>query len=81
MGELIDRAQMRQSNLHFWPSRRSGSDDRMPEERSEKSNHNNAKDETPRFENGAVSSREVRRSGSLMRNYSVARQRANLTRH
>src|ERR1700722_1465819 len=42
---------MRQSNLHFWPSRRSGSDDRMPEERSEKSNHNNAKDKTPRFEN------------------------------
>ena len=29
----------------------------------------------------AVSSREVSRSGSLMRNYSVARQRANLTRH
>ena len=51
MGELIDRAQMRQSNLHFWPSRRSGSDDRMPEERSEKSNHNNAKDKAPRVEN------------------------------
>jgi hypothetical protein len=49
--QLIDRAQMRQSNSHFWPSRRSGSDDRMPEERSEKSNHNNAKDKTPRFEN------------------------------
>jgi hypothetical protein len=49
--QRIDRAQMRQSNLHFWPSRRSGSDDRMPEERSEKSNHNNAKDKTPRFEN------------------------------
>ena len=29
----------------------------------------------------AVSSREVSRSGSLMRNYSVARQRANLIRH
>jgi hypothetical protein len=28
-----------------------GSDDRMPEERSEKTNHNNAKDKTPRFEN------------------------------
>jgi hypothetical protein len=49
--QRIDRAQMRQSNLHFWPSRRSGSDDCMPEEGSEKSNHNNAKDKTPRFEN------------------------------
>jgi hypothetical protein len=29
----------------------------------------------------AVSGREVSRSGSLMPNYSVARQRANLTRH
>jgi hypothetical protein len=29
----------------------------------------------------AMSSWEVSRSGSLMRNYSVARQPANLTRH
>jgi hypothetical protein len=42
---------MRQSNSHFWPSQPSGSDDRMPEERGEKSNHNNPKDKTPRVEN------------------------------
>ena len=37
--QLIARAYSRHR-----PSQRSGSDDRMPEERSEKSNHNNAKD-------------------------------------
>jgi hypothetical protein len=31
-------------------SRQRGSDDRMPEERGERSNHNNAKDKTPRVE-------------------------------
>jgi hypothetical protein len=35
----------------FSVSRQRGSNDRMPEERSEKGNHNNAKDKTPRFEN------------------------------
>jgi hypothetical protein len=39
---------MRQSNFHFWPSQPSGSDDRMPEQHSEKSNHNNPKNKTPR---------------------------------
>ena len=62
-------------------SRQRGSDDRMPKERSEKSNHKNPKDKTPLVESEGVSSWEVSRSGSLMRNYSVARQRANLTRH
>ena len=42
---------MRQSNLDRWSSQTPGNDDRMPEERSEKSNHNNAKDKTPRVEN------------------------------
>jgi hypothetical protein len=42
---------MRQSNLDRWSSQTPGNDDRVPEEHSEKSNHNNAKDETPRFEN------------------------------
>ena len=49
--QLLARVQMRQPSLRFWPSRRYGTDDRVPEERSEKSNHNNAKDKTPRFEN------------------------------
>ena len=71
--QLIACAQMRQSNLHFWPSRPPGSDDRVPEERSKKSNHNNAKDKAPR-----VATKGLSRSGSLMRNYSIARQRANL---
>jgi transposase len=35
---------MRQSNLERWSSQTPSNDDRMPEERSEKSNHNNAKD-------------------------------------
>jgi hypothetical protein len=39
---------MRQSNLRFWPSRRSGSDHRVPEEHSKKTNHNNAQDKAPR---------------------------------
>jgi hypothetical protein len=39
---------MRQSNLHFWPLRPPGCDDRLPEEHSKKHNHNNAKDKTPR---------------------------------
>jgi hypothetical protein len=76
--QLIARAHMRQSNLHFWPSRPPGSDDRVPEERSKKSNHNNAKDKARVSRPRAVSSWEVSRSGSLMRNSSVARQRANL---
>jgi hypothetical protein len=33
------------------PSQHSSSDDRLPEERGEKRNHNNAKDKTPRVEN------------------------------
>ena len=45
----IDRLRsMRQANLHFRPSRPPGSNDRVPEERSKKSNHNNAKDKAPR---------------------------------
>jgi hypothetical protein len=77
--QLIARVKVRQSNLHFWMSRPPGSDDRVPEERSKKSNHNNANAKAPRV---ATKSRvEVSRSGSLMRNYPVARQRANLTRH
>jgi hypothetical protein len=39
---------MRQSNLHFWPSQPPRRDDRLPEEHTEKSNRNNAKDKTPR---------------------------------
>ena len=39
---------MRQSNLDRWSSQTPGNDDRMPEERSEKSNHNNAKDKASR---------------------------------
>jgi hypothetical protein len=46
--QLIARAQMRQSNSHFSPSRRPGTDDRVPEERSNKSHQNNAKDWTHR---------------------------------
>ena len=42
---------MRQSNLDLWLSPTPGSDDRVPEERSQKSNHNNAEDKTPRVEN------------------------------
>jgi hypothetical protein len=34
------------NRIHLWPSRRSGTDDRVPEERGEKSNHNNAKNKT-----------------------------------
>jgi hypothetical protein len=44
--QLNARAQ--NANLHFWPSQPSGSDDRMPEQHSEKSNHNNPKNKTPR---------------------------------
>jgi hypothetical protein len=43
--QLIARAQMRQSNLHLWPSRPPGSDDRLPEEHAKKRNHNDPKDE------------------------------------
>src|SRR4029077_21156982 len=39
-----------QSNLRFSPSQHSGTDDHVPEERSNKSHHNNAKDQTPRVE-------------------------------
>ena len=64
--QLIARAQMSQSKLHFWPSQTPGSDDRMPEERSEKSNHNNPKDKTPRFENrGGVVARGQLGSGPI----------------
>jgi hypothetical protein len=56
-------------------SQPSGSDDRMPEERSEKSNHNNAKDKTLLVAiKGVLLSCGVGWSGSLMRNYPVARQ-------
>jgi hypothetical protein len=50
VGAIDCPLQMRQSNLHVWPLQPLGSDDRLPEERSEKSNHNNAKDKTPRIE-------------------------------
>jgi hypothetical protein len=77
--QWIARIKVRQSNLHFWMLRPPGSDDRVPEERSKKNNHNNANDRAPRVATkGRV---EVSRSGSLTRNYPVARQRANLTRH
>jgi hypothetical protein len=47
----------------------------MPEERSEKSNHNNAKDKTLLVAiKGVLLSCGVGWSGSLMRNYPVARQ-------
>jgi hypothetical protein len=52
--QMIARAQMRQSNLHLWPSRPPGSDDRVPEEHSKKSNHNNAKDKAPRVANTSL---------------------------
>jgi hypothetical protein len=35
----------------FWTSRPPGSDDRVPEEHSKKSHHNNAKDKAPRVAN------------------------------
>jgi hypothetical protein len=45
----IDRLRSNASiELTFPPSRPPGSDDRVPEERSKKSNHNNAKDKAPR---------------------------------
>jgi hypothetical protein len=53
----------------------------MPEERSEKSNHNNPKDKTLLVESRGGVVGGVSRPGSIMRNSSVARQRANLTRH
>ena len=46
--QLIARAQMRQSNLHLWPSQPHGSDDRLPEEHTKRRNHNNPKDKAPR---------------------------------
>jgi hypothetical protein len=46
--QLIDRTQRRQSNLHLWPSRPSGSEDRLPKKHAKTRNHNNAKDKTPR---------------------------------
>jgi uncharacterized protein DUF938 len=48
-GRLRNSHRARGSSLGV--SRLRGSDDRMPEERGEKSNHNDAKDKTPRFEN------------------------------
>ena len=65
--------------LSLGVSRRPGSDDRMSEERSEKSNHNNAKDKTPRFENRGRLGARGQPVGIAHANYSVARQRANLT--
>jgi hypothetical protein len=44
----------------------------MPEERSEKSNHNNAKDEAPRVATEGLVVVGSQPVGSLMRNYSVA---------
>ena len=49
--QLIARVKVRQPCLRFWPSRHPGSEDRVPEERSEKRNHNNAKDKTPPVDN------------------------------
>jgi hypothetical protein len=46
--QLIARVKVRQPSLRFWPSRPPGSDDRVPEERSKKSNHKNAKDKASR---------------------------------
>jgi hypothetical protein len=46
--QMIARAQMRQSNLHLWPSRPAGSDDRLPEEHAKKRNHNDPKDKALR---------------------------------
>jgi hypothetical protein len=45
-GDVI--AQLAVDSTLLGTSLPSGSDDRMPEERSEKSNHNNPKDKTPR---------------------------------
>ena len=36
------------ASIHPWPSRPPGSDDRLPEERTKKCNHNNPKDKAPR---------------------------------
>jgi hypothetical protein len=52
-GELVVGANWlpaltRQSKLHLWPSHLPSSDDRLPKERSNKRNHNNAKDKAPR---------------------------------
>jgi hypothetical protein len=41
-------AQLVVDSSRLGTSQSSGSDDRMPEEHSEKSNHNNPKDKTPR---------------------------------
>jgi hypothetical protein len=77
-GDVI--AQLVVDSTHLGTSQPSGSDDRMPEEHSEKSNDNNPKDKIPRVAIKGLSC-EVSRSGSLMRDYSVARQPPNLTRH
>ena len=57
-----------QLNALIGRSRQRGSDDRMPEERGEKSNHNNAKDNTPRVESrgGVVAGGQPSWSSSLM---------------
>jgi hypothetical protein len=70
---------MRQSNLRFWPSRRSGSDHRVPEEHSKKTNHNNAKDKAPRVAKTScvVGSRPVGIAHAKL----LGRPQANLTRH
>ena len=47
-GDVI--AQLVMDSTRLGTSQPSGSDDRMPEEHSEKSNHNNPKDKTPRVE-------------------------------
>jgi hypothetical protein len=46
--QLTARSQIRESDLDLWLSQTPGSNDRMPEELSEKSNHNNAKDKASR---------------------------------
>ena len=79
--QLIDRAQMRQSNLvsgrYSLPAAKIACQKTIPRKATTIIRRIRARVSRPR----ACLSWEVSRSGSLMRNYSVARQRANLTRH
>jgi hypothetical protein len=60
-------------------SQHSGTDDRMPEERSEKRNYNNAKDKAPRIETEGLVVAGGQPVGIAHAKLSVARQRANIT--
>jgi hypothetical protein len=84
-GRLATEQSLSKFNTGAWlllsVSRQRGTDDRVPEERTKKSNYNNAEDEASRVGTKDLVVRGNQPDVIAHAKLSVARQRANLTRH